>query len=377
MSLAEEFKKCWLIAIFGCILFLIGTIILFWNEGRAVNTILSLEEALDDAVSLNPEEDFDNNIYDGRIIHISGPIILGEPLTEPDYNIQILSVKLKRRVQMFQWVEETIENNFGGSSPIYSGPEDDRTYYYTTDWKDNLIDSRSFYRQSKHKNPDKFPIESQIQVADTVTIGKYELGTEVKNKFNKFIELTSDSRPEDPSIKLHLGLYYHSNDIFNPEIGDLRILFSFAGMEGEVYTIVGKLDKGKIVPYQTNRMRKILLVYPGEISLTDVFKKEHHAQRLTTWGFRFIGWVLLFFGATCTASLLHYILSRIYLLSSLAPDPLFPVSTNIILSMSLALVITSVAWFFHRPWFGTGLLFAALSPFFYCARGVVQYQRVT
>lgn len=97
-----------------------------------------------------------------------------------------------------------------------------------------LIDSRNFNIQAGHRNPTKFPIESETQTADAVFMGKYELGAEIKEKFNNFIELTSDTRPEDPSIKLHLGLYYHSNDVFNPEIGDIRLLFSFAGMEGEM-----------------------------------------------------------------------------------------------------------------------------------------------
>lgn len=65
-------------------------------------------------------------------------------------------------------------------------------------------------------------------------MGRYELGTKIKDKFKSFVELTSDTRPEDPFIKLHLGLYYHTNDIFNPEIGDIRILFTFAGLEGEM-----------------------------------------------------------------------------------------------------------------------------------------------
>lgn len=73
------------------------------------------------------------------------------------------------------------------------------------------------------------------------------------------------------------------------------------------YTIVGKLVKNKIEPYKTSRGFDILLVYPGELSLTEVFKKEHHAQRLTTWGFRFMGWILVFFSVTCTSTLLHVI----------------------------------------------------------------------
>ncbi|KAM7359043.1 transmembrane protein 43 [Cochliomyia hominivorax] len=374
MTLIETYRSCWLIATFGLILFIGGAGVLFWNEGRAVHTIMSLDEALDDAVTLDATAEDIEHIYNDRIVHISGPIVIGEPLTEPDYNIQVLAVKLKRRVQMYQWVEETVEHNYGES--VASVHTEDRTYYYTRDWRDKLIDSRSFYIQTGHQNPKQFPIESETQVADAVYIGNFELGNDIKNKFNKYVELTSDTRPEDPSIKLHLGLYYHTNDIFNPEIGDIRILFSFAGMEGEMYTIVGKLVKNKIEPYRTSRGVDILLVYPGELSLTEVFKKEHHAQRLTTWGFRFMGWVLVFFGVTCTSTLLHVILSRIQFLSSLAPDPRYPVGTNVLLSLSMALIIAAVAWILHRPMVGAGLMFAAASPFVWFARGVTNYQRV-
>lgn len=109
---------------------------------------------------------------------------------------------------------------------------EDRTYYYTTDWKDRLIDSTGFYIRSGHHNPTKFAIESRIQIADHVNIGYYELGDAVKSRVTDFIELTSDSRPDDASVKLHSGLYYHCNDIWNPEVGDLRVQFSFAGLEG-------------------------------------------------------------------------------------------------------------------------------------------------
>lgn len=78
----------------------------------------------------------------------------------------------------------------------------------------------------------RFKVE--FKLAEHVSIGYYELGSAVKSKVTRFIELTSDSRPEDPSVKLHSGLYYHCNDVFTPEVGDLRIQFSFSGLEGTV-----------------------------------------------------------------------------------------------------------------------------------------------
>lgn len=301
----ETFRAHWLISIFGLVLFVVGASVLYWNEGRAVHTMLALDEAYADVYSMQFTEEEQEQNFENRIVHLSGPIICGEPLTEPDYNIQLLAVKLRRQVQMYQWVEETVEQNFGES--VGTVDTDSRSYYYTREWRDKIVDSRSFHNRHGHTNPARFPIESGVQVADAVYIGKYELGAAVKSKFNKFKELTSDIRPDDSSIKLHLGLYYHTNDVFNPEIGDLRILFSYAGMEGEMYSIVGKLQGNKVQPYLTTRGVPVLLVYPGEISALEVFRLEYRAQVLNTWWWRFIGWLLVFFGVTCNSKLLRVI----------------------------------------------------------------------
>jgi Flp pilus assembly protein TadB len=59
-----------------------------------------------------------------------------------------------------------------------------------------------------------------------------------------------------------------------------------------------------------------------------------------------------------------------------APDPQYPVTANLTLSFSTALCLISVAWIFHRPWLGAGLLLAATSPFLYLVRGALHYQRI-
>jgi hypothetical protein len=114
---------------------------------------------------------------------------------------------------------------------------EERTYYYTKDWRDQIIDSRSFYIRTGHHNPQSFPIDSKIHVADHVHIGQFTLGTDVISRINTFTELTSDTRPDDSSVKLHSGMYYHCNDVFEPEVGDIRIQFSFAGLQGEMVSI--------------------------------------------------------------------------------------------------------------------------------------------
>jgi hypothetical protein len=43
-NLAEEFRKTWLIALIGIVLFIGGTGVLIYNEGRAISLSLTLEE---------------------------------------------------------------------------------------------------------------------------------------------------------------------------------------------------------------------------------------------------------------------------------------------------------------------------------------------
>lgn len=109
---------------------------------------------------------------------------------------------------------------------------DTETYYYLKEWSEKLIDSTLFHHRFSHENPKHFPIKNRIQIAPHVHIGKFELGKEAKMEISNYVEITSDTRPEDPSIKMHAGMYYYCDDVFNPEIGDIRMQFLTAGIEG-------------------------------------------------------------------------------------------------------------------------------------------------
>lgn len=133
------------------------------------------------------------------------------------------------------------ESAYGQSIDIINTEQ--KTYYYTNDWRDTIVDSSQFHTRSGHENPKEFPIKNRIQIANHVLVGGYELGEAAKDEINNYIEITSDTRPEDPAIKLHSGIYYHCNDVFNPEIGDIRLQFLTAGIEGNFVRITRNAHK--------------------------------------------------------------------------------------------------------------------------------------
>lgn len=101
-------------------------------------------------------------------------------------------------------------------------------------------------------------------------MGVLRISNGIKEKFNNFIEVTSDERPESGDIKLHMGIYYHCDDIWNPQVGDIRVQFYYAGLTGE--------------PVRLNFHRHIFLLCFQKF-LVHVFRfLGHNYCQATKWG---------------------------------------------------------------------------------------------
>merc|ERR1719334_2900151 len=212
---------------------LTGCGLLFWNEGRAVRISVSLAEGLRDVtVPETINVVFEEN--NGKLVLVGGPLSIPDFLTDPYYGISINAAKLRKVVQVYQWYE-TEDQRSQNPETASSDPHDhEKTYSYDTDWFDHHIDSSNFANTLGHHNPhlSDWPANSSLVVNSRVKIGDYLLGADLKTKFDNFKPFTSDRRPQIEGVRIYAGLCYHSLNVWNPEVGDYRVQFSYAGRAG-------------------------------------------------------------------------------------------------------------------------------------------------
>jgi len=339
----------------------IGCGILFWNEGRAVRTAAALEEGLRDV--LVPETTdvvFDEN--NGALVMVRGQLNIQDSLKDDKYGISMPSVKMRKVVQVYQWYE--IEDRV--SSDRDSGDLDsahvEKSYSYDTDWFDKHIDSSNFANTLGHHNPhlDAWPANSSLLTNFRVKIGGFMLGSDLKEKFTDFKPFTSDFKPANSDFKIYAGLYYHSNNLWNPEVGDYRVQFSYAGRHGEEYTAVGRQSGREIRPYTTQAGEDILLLRSGQKDVEEVFLSEHYNNRSATWIYRMAGWLVTFLGVSCMTSLLEIFLDQYPVIRRLFSVSL--TSAPLSVSISLTLFIIGISWLLYRPLLALLLLCFGILP---------------
>lgn len=298
----SEFARTWLTSLIGIIVITIGIIVIFYNERRTVVTAQALDEGLRKIfVPENIDVVIEEN--NGKLVLVSGSLMVEDDLEDPLYGIKIKAVKLKKTVQMYQWYE-TADRRDVPEEVEHDAPHVETTYSYARDWFDTLIDSNAFQNPMGHHNPETWPHNSSMTVNSRVKIGGFLLGQKMKNKFKDYVTFTSDERPENPEIKMHAGIYFHAKNVWQPDVGDIRVHFSYAGKNGDLVTIVGKQSGREIRPFQTESGEELLFLYPGTRKPEEVFHYEHAQNRLQTWLYRLLGWFLMFLGFNCLANLL-------------------------------------------------------------------------
>jgi len=363
-------KRTWLTSLIGTVMILVSLFVMFDNERSAVGVTHALEDGyarilvIPDTTSVVFEE---NN---GKLVLVSGELTVNENLQDATYGVSIPAVKLKKTAQMYQW----FETEDAKQEVVHEGDHDghiEATYSYDRDWFDRRIDSESFHNTMGHHNPEYWPVNSSLSVSHAVKVGNFMLGKELKAMFNSFTPFTSDQRPEQPNIKMHAGLYFHAKNVWQPDVGDVRVQFSYAGKHGETVTVVGRQSGREIKPYVSDASvggfvggssagKELLFLYYGRRTAEDIFQSEHAQNRIKTWAFRLAAWLASFIGLNCISHILEMIVDDYPYVRNILVMRITSIPFS--LSISLMLLTTGASWLLYRPVWGLVMLCTALTP---------------
>ncbi len=341
----------------GLLLLVAGVAALFWNEGRAVTRAKSLAEGLGIVVSVNAYKVVQNN--DGRLVHLTGQTSPEGHLQDTQFGLNIVAVKLRRSVEMYQWVEESESET---RKKLGGGTETVTTYRYHKNWSSSLEDSSRFNKPEGHENPLSLPYNSKTLVAAKVTLGAFTLSSALTSELDDFQALPLETLPEAlaPVALLDNGAVYLKADADSspqtPRIGDTRVRFSV--VRPQQVSIVARQDNALLEPYRTSVGDEIALLQTGARTAEEMFAKARTDNTILTWILRGVGLLLLLIGFALMFKPLSVALDVIPLLGNVAEMGILLVSA--IAALVIGCIVIAVAWLFYRPLLGGALLALAV-----------------
>jgi hypothetical protein len=330
----------------GLLLIIGAAILLFWNEGRAVQTARSLTEG--EAAVIDVDSAKVEAANDGKLVHVTGDLATTAPLADPDFGVTTPAARLVRTVEMYQWKEEShteTKKNLGGSEDKVT------TYTYTQVWSEPRIESSRFHEQNGHANPQ--PRYRRFEtVARDATLGGFKPGDAALRRLPTNDEFRVDPAAADTlrgrlggAVTVADGEIFLGADPTRPRIGDLRIVYRIAPV-GAV-SFIGRQSGADFTEFQTKAGDRLLMASAGAISANDMFKSAEAENRILTWILRAVGATVMFIGWMLIGQPLAVLGSVIPLIGDV-----FAAGIGLVAFLMTAIavpVVIAIAWFWYRP----------------------------
>jgi len=326
--------------LFGLALLPIGAALLFWNEGRAVQTARSLTEGAG-MVRAVPAERADP-ANEGRLVHVSGALRIATPPRDAELNLTPpgSTLRLVRKVEMFQWQEETqseTRNRLGG------GTETVTTYRYNRAWVEGRVDSSRFRQPDGHQNPEPRHA-SRVFTADGVMLGGFRLA---QAQFGGVSAEEALPAPSGTGNTLFLGV-----DAASPRPGDLRITWLAARPEA-LSVIAAQVGDG-FGPFATRAGDRLFMLEPGPVPAAAMFRAAEEGNAVLTWILRavgtlaiLVGWMMLLNPMKVLADVIPFLGTVVGFGTGLVAG---------LLTIVVAPLVIGMAWLFYRPLIGFAML---------------------
>ncbi len=393
----------------GFVLIIGATILLWWNEGRAVKTADMLEDAQGACVEM-PNPDKKSAEFEGELVCATAMANTDEVLQDTQFGISENAISLSRKVEYFQWVEHSeskSEDKLGGKQ------ETTTTYTYKQEWVSSPIESGDFKDPAyQGKNYTWATIENQNVWAQNVTFGAYVLNESlihsissdeavelnvsdaILQSYNKAVAdvyarvkgysaaaanaavaqaeaavaavddslqtAIPDSIKQDNKVDLEYvhqagNVIYLGRTMNAPEIGDVRITFEKT-VPAKV-TVVSQVEGNTFKAFKAKNGKTFQTLRMGKKTIEEIFEEENEANTMWTWVLRILGIILVISGIKNLFSFVETLLKVVPFLSSLFAFGVGIIAT--VIGLVYSLIVIALAWIFYRPVLGIILLVIA------------------
>jgi Transmembrane protein 43 len=364
----------------GLLLFLGSFIVLFCNEGR-----IDFSQAAKRAIVIPDNAPAPQ--ANGKTVAISGAIASPEIIGDPQYLKPAPYIALGRTVEMYAWKETSDSKT---TKTIGGGKTTTKTYRYNKVWTNKPADSSNF-KQRNHQNPAKALANQTFKVTNA-KVGQFaidmpnltqpvplatscEPGTPskpAKNSANLLPLTTAQLTPQAQSAVQLVGnraLFTGKGTASAPQVGDLRLCYTALPHQAKV-TVFGKLASDRVIP-ATYSNEAFFKIFPGERQAAiGKLKSEYNLQ---LWGFRILGFILMWVGLMLVSGPFSAIANVLPFLGDLV-EAVSGFATFIVAAL-LSTVTIIVSSLLQNPIALAVAAIVSLGAFFLSRKGILQFQR--
>lgn len=282
----------------------------------------------------------------GKLIHLSGVASTKDMLSDPDFSLSIPAIKLERKIETYQWKEDSKEetkDNYGGSQTTTT------TYTYTKDWDQEMIKSSDFHEQAWHENPTAAKYTSLSLAANDVSAGVYKLSSPMIERIpaDTTLSLTEYS-PQLHSWEILQGnTIYVGKDPQNSQVWDTRVSYTIASNNLTLSLLGKQSGSNSIESYIAKSGSDISRVEVGTKSALEMFQAAEKENSLMTWIVRALGILFVYIWFSLFFQILPILAKIIPPLSWLIGAWVGLVA--LILTLIVWGGVIMVAWFLYRP----------------------------
>jgi hypothetical protein len=320
----------------GLVLVLVAMVLIFWNEGRAVQTARSLAEGAGQVRSVDAARP--DPALEGRLVHVASPVRAGPPPADAELGLTAPggTLRLIRRVEMFQWREEQQSET---RTALGGGTETVTTYRYSRGWAEGRVDSSRFRQPDGHQNPEPRHAGASWY-APEARLGGFRLAPAQLDGLAAEEALAPPAAQNTQGNVLFLGANPQA-----PRIGDLRITWRIA--RPEALSVVAAQRGEGFAPFATRAGDALFMLVPGQVPATEIFAQAEAANAMLTWLLRLVGFVLMLAGW-------GMVLRPLKVLADVLPPVGAVVGFGtglvaLVLTLVLAPTLIAIAWLFYRP----------------------------